>query len=551
MLLQIDEALTPADLVVHLDPLEWAQRRRYFEGVPMVVPAPLHEIYLDLSEKVVVEKGAQLGFSEWVINRTLWVADTSHAVRGNALYVLPGGQRAGDFVQARVSPAIENSTYLQSRIRTTEKDPDKVGLRRIGRGYTYFRTSGSRAGMRTVDADMLVLDEFDEMDEWVLPMAEHRLDSSRHPLTVILGTPTYPDVGVDAQYKAGDRRRYEVRCLACDTWQTLDWERSVVVEGDLARADATARLVCIECEADLDETIELAWTTGENGRWTPTNPDALYHSYHLSQLYRPGTNLVAIARRLADPLPEVRREARNQSLGLTFTEEGGKLTEAELRRTAVGPTLARLAAETNTLMGVDIGARHNYVISKMRDGIPHVVFAGEAASFEALDDVMLRWDVRTCVVDANPELHGARAFIDRHPGRAFVCYYTEGRWPATWNDTHNANETAVAENERYRVNVDRTSIMDHVAAIIRGEVSERWGWQPTIALPEDAEAIRGFFAQLTAPERRIEKSERTLKTKAVYDEGSAADHYYHALVYAELARMIHEAGPHVAPWAFS
>ena len=114
----------------------WSQLRRTFNGIPMEIPGPLRSIYLDLAPRVVVMKGAQVGISEWAINLSLWTADIGHAGRGNALYIMPSGATVGDFVQARVNPAIQESDYLRQRIRPdgSTKDPDKVGLRRVGQG---------------------------------------------------------------------------------------------------------------------------------------------------------------------------------------------------------------------------------------------------------------------------------------------------------------------------------------------------------------------------------------------------------------------------------
>lgn len=516
----------------------------------MHVPAPLREIYRDLAPELAVMKGAQLGFSEWAINRGLWVADTGHAVRGNALYVLPGGQHVGDFVQARVNPAIQSSPYLLGRIRPdgNTKDPDKVGLRRIGRGYTYFRTSGSRAGLRTVDADLLVLDEFDEMADWVLPMARHRLDSSQAGMVVLLGTPTHPGIGVDIEFLRGDQRRYEVRCLTCGTWQSLDWQRSVEVSGDPNDPKCIALLSCIECRDELTDSVRLAWVDGSNGRWRATYPDRLVHSYHLSQLYRPGVDLVAIARQLGATSQEAKREAFNQSLGLPYSEAGGKLTEAEIRRAMIGPPRALLAAEVDTFMGVDVGGRLHCYIGKVIDGLPTQIAAFEVDEFEDLDVVMRRYDTRHVVVDAHPELHAAEAFQRRHPGRVWLCNYVPDRWPFTWTDSHDPEGHAIHDERRqYRVDCDRTAILDAVADRIRGETSERWGWQPRMAFARDADQVRGFIDQLTAAERSTKRMP-TGKMRAVWDEGSKPDHYQHAMAYAELAMRIDDEGPRLAPF---
>src|SRR5690606_20387807 len=112
------------------------------------------------------------------------------------------------------NPAIDQSPYLSTLVRASgaTRDPDKVGLRRIGAGYTYWRTSGSRAGLKSVPADTLILDEYDEMPEGTLALARHRLDSSTEPQVRVLSTPTYVGAGIHQEYERGDQREFFILC---------------------------------------------------------------------------------------------------------------------------------------------------------------------------------------------------------------------------------------------------------------------------------------------------------------------------------------------------
>lgn len=544
-----------------VDPLTWAETYRSFSGGPMRIPGPLRAIYGDMSPRLSVMKAAQMGLSEYAINLALWIADSGYAGRGNALYILPGGEHAGDFVQARVNPAIQASPYLISRIRPdgNTKDPDKVGLRRVGRGYTYWRTSGSRAGLRTVDADCSILDEYDVMSAWVLPMAQHRLDSSggdgSKGLLRIVSTPTYPGAGVDAEYLAGDQHRYEVRCEHCGAWQVLEWERNVEVAGDPHEAAAVAAIVCAKCRDDLARSIERAWSAredGEWGRWRAQQPERRTRSYHISQLYRPGVDLLAIARGLGSSNQETVQETWNQSLGMPHSPAGGQLSLEELIRACTEPrTVDQLAGVGPCRMGVDVGARLHVWIETDVDELATMTGAFDVTSFDEVGALMARYDVRTCVVDAHPELHAAQAFKDAHRGRVYLAEFVAGRFPASWADANDMDGKRVRDPKRqYLVQVDRTSAMDGFASRLRGESSEVFGWQPVLALPRDARGIPGLFAHLQAPVRRVVPAGKG-GMRAVYDEGSKADHWFLAGVYCDLARQIEAAGPRRTPFAFA
>ncbi len=109
-----------------LDLLAWTERHRRFGSQPMRVPTPLRALYNETSPYVVMMKGAQLGLSEWAINIALHTAETGRAGRGTALYVQPGGENVGDFVQARVNPAIDQSPRLSALVRSSGSTRDAL-----------------------------------------------------------------------------------------------------------------------------------------------------------------------------------------------------------------------------------------------------------------------------------------------------------------------------------------------------------------------------------------------------------------------------------------
>ena len=77
-----------------------------------------------------IQKAAQVGISEYLVNVALWVAETGQGGRGNALYVMPTQKQIDDFSQARVDKAISDSAYLRGRLFP----PPRAGrARRAGR----------------------------------------------------------------------------------------------------------------------------------------------------------------------------------------------------------------------------------------------------------------------------------------------------------------------------------------------------------------------------------------------------------------------------------
>ena len=179
----------------------------------MQLPPVLRDLYLDRHPFIVVQKGAQVGVSEWMLNQVLWAADTLLGGRGNALYVMPTEAVMRDFVQARVDSAIAASAHLSARVHPElpVRAVDRTGLKRFGEAHAYFRGS-DRGQLITVDADIVLLDEFDRMDPETLALAQQRIASSRLGWLRAASTPSAPETGINRLFLESDQRHYLLPC---------------------------------------------------------------------------------------------------------------------------------------------------------------------------------------------------------------------------------------------------------------------------------------------------------------------------------------------------
>src|SRR5207245_908211 len=162
----------------------------------------------DLS-RVDVMKSAQCGISAAAVSLALYAADRWNA---NVLYVLPTEALAETFSDTRVRRSIADSLYLSERLT----DTDSKGLKRLGEAYLYFVGSGSEAQALSVDADLLVLDEFDRLDMAQVPLFERRLNA---PTSLRLirrfSNPSFPESGIHAAWLDSDQRRWLIPCPWC------------------------------------------------------------------------------------------------------------------------------------------------------------------------------------------------------------------------------------------------------------------------------------------------------------------------------------------------
>ena len=165
-------------------------------------------------------------------------------------------------------------------------------------------------------------------------------------------------------------------------------------------------------------------------------------------------------------------EFYNQKLGQPHAVDGAKLTDDDIKMCMHGYKREELPPQTGLVtLGVDVGAWLHYEIDDWTlpeyvSGTDLSIYAqcrtltfGKVKNFEDLDLLMLKWGVRYCVIDAQPESRKAIEFCNRFYGRVKVCFYANGV---------NGRTLMVNENEQ-SVSVDRTTWLDMSLGRVREE----------------------------------------------------------------------------------
>ena len=100
---------------------DWTLGHRQMRGAPLQLPPAQRDLHADPHPFIVIQKAAQVGISEYLINTALWAAACGHGGRGTAIYFMPTESGIRDFVAARVEPAIAQSPTLLLRKPTYPK----------------------------------------------------------------------------------------------------------------------------------------------------------------------------------------------------------------------------------------------------------------------------------------------------------------------------------------------------------------------------------------------------------------------------------------------
>jgi len=468
----------------------------------------LVDIYRDQYPNIVYMKASQLGISERLISESVWIADQ---LKMNVLYTFPTQVHLQDFVQARLNPVLTNSEYLRTQIDSGEdKRVEKLGLKRIGKGYIYFRGSQNEKQIVTIDADCIIIDERDRFDENNVPYIEKRLLASKLKWRREASTPTLPGKYIHSSYLASDQRVWQIPCRKCGTWQELDFFKNVDLRKRIIR--------CYKCKKPLNRFVQ--------GKWTITNPKSKIHGYKINGLYNPTITIAEIVtkyRRAQLTGFSALQQFYNQDLGLPYEATGQKIQVSELDA-CKKDYMIPITGLKGCYAGVDIGVEYHHVIviEKMPNAM-RLIWAGTIKNFfgpyDSLEAIMNQYDIKLMVIDKKPETTKVKELMDKFPGKVYAVDYPMMKFSVQdyfqWDDV------------KFELRLDRTISLDYLISDIQNQRLE---------LPQNINMVEDFYDHIRAEERITEKNKRTGTEVAMWIE-KGADHYLHALNYARMAQL--------------
>lgn len=485
-------------------PYGWAVCNVHLEnGVPYAIYSPdfkmpyMRQIFtwfatLPRRGRMAGRKPTQMGFSTAAIICSLWFMDDH---RENVLYMLRTDGELGQFVQTRLDPIIDNSPYIQRSFSSTDNVHVKIGWERT----LYFRGAAEPKKLKEIPVGLVVRDEKDVMAEEGAEMALGRLAASKYQNVLDIGNPSYPEVGIDADYLGGTQHEWWVLCAFCGEWFVPDWPQCVV-------KSSPDHVVCSTCGKPHDFTLV--------GEWRPKVANGPYISWTIPQLCSPRVKPIDLITdwEAAEGNPTKEQAFYNNRLGRPYAAAGTKLDMMIIKHLTSSESEMVSGSVEPTVMGVDVG---NVLHTTVRTLSGDLLWVGEK-TWSELDHAMEAYNVFACGIDKQPETHLAKLFAQKHPdkGVVLISYHTS---PLT------VGETRKEEDEVEFRSVPRTATLDQTFSLIhKGELVV-----PT-TLPMD------YWDHFTCMVRRIVDNGKT--RYATYDEGGKPDHYAHSLNYSEIVR---------------
>jgi phage terminase large subunit GpA-like protein len=289
-------------------------------------------------EKVVVQKGAQVGWTEIVNNAIGYFVDHDPAP---LLTIQPTIEMAEAWSKERLAPMIRDTAVIRDKFNDPRSRDSGNTLRHkeFDGGFIAIIGANAPSGLASRPIRVVLADEIDRYplsagtEGDPLKLAEKRQATFWNRKTVLGSTPTNKQTSViEREYQNSDQRKYFVPCPHCLERQALTWEQVKWEKDDAGEhRPETARYLCEHCGSLLTDTER--WAAIAKGNWQATAAFRGIAGFHLSQLYSPWVKLERIVREFleAQGNPTLLQVFANTVLGESWEETGEQVDPAGLR----------------------------------------------------------------------------------------------------------------------------------------------------------------------------------------------------------------------------
>lgn len=491
---------------------EWAVRESILlDGKPFTFKKHeyLIEPYKDEHPFQVEIKATQLGLTSKALLRVVYGCRYG-SYRG-ILYLFPSRTDVTDLSKTRLTPLIEDNP---DNVGQWIQETDSANVKKIWNSFLYLRGMKSRVGLKSVPIDFEIFDELDEAPQNAVDMALERMAHSDTGHLLFLSNPTLPDYGIDRLFQDTDQQYWLLKCPKCNEYTNLvDTFPDCIREfrGKTYRA-------CIKCGAELNPS---------SGEWVAKKPSITERrGRQYSQLY--AQSKITTPENILHKFRTTNNltDFYNLKIGIAYVDAANRLSVQEVYDCCSDYGIES-SSDTGTYMGVDQGGKLHVVIGrkgKKRNGeiIYMDVLQGnnnddkdDDSGWKQLDELMKRFKVMRCVVDALPNTKLARAFSERWHGRVFLCYYNE----------HQKGSYRWSEKDMV-VHANRTESLDS---------SHREIAQQNIYIPRRSDMVELFANHMHNIAKRLETDDETGSSRYVYLR-LGDDHFRHAYNYECMAR---------------
>jgi Phage terminase large subunit gpA, ATPase domain len=268
----------------------------------------LPAIYASQARNVVIRASRQVEKSTFLANIIAHNLVTRPGV--SILLVCPRQEQASVFIRSRLQPIIVNSPLVRRVLVGPTGARLPINHMRFINGAEVFVRAAYHSGdaVRGISADILLVDEIQDIAVGDLPVLQETLSHSNLRRTILTGTPKLIENHLEAAFARSTANEWTVACIHCEAHVILD-----------DSAIGTSGIICRQCQQPLNPGT---------GMWVPRNPASSWgDGFWINHLMVPWVNHDEILERQQTYDPA---KFKNEVLGLPTTEGDHIVTRAEL-----------------------------------------------------------------------------------------------------------------------------------------------------------------------------------------------------------------------------
>lgn len=494
----------------------------------------------DTTKELAIRKCSQIGMSESSSRMALALVGVIPYY--TVIYTLPTSMFAINFMKTRIDPIVESSNFLSEIV---DINLDNSEIKRFGDSYLYVKGCQSNNAPISVPADHLIHDEVDFSNPDVITQYQSRLTHSKYKRKTFLSTPTFPNLGIDAEFQISKKHFCMVKCNHCSQYFLPNYYDHVQIPGftgDLREITKQnlgniqwnkAQLHCPHC-------FKVPSLQIEHREWVCENPDSNFDrvGYQISPFDAPNIHM----RDMDMPLTTAsflvktstvytkRADFVNFALGLPAQDSDSTVTEDDVNRVIFK---GEVTGEGSYVFGLDMGLTCHLTVGKVVDDGQIVVVHVEAIPATKIRQrrkelAMIYWP-RVTVVDNLPYTETVMA-MQKDDQNMFGAWYEDKKSLELFRVKDREEDEDGAKEQLRQVHINRNKAFDAVMQSLRsGEIHKK-------SCSEDD----NWKAQLTDMKRGQEFDDKQGALTYVWKKSSKGnDHYHHSLLYCYIAaRMV-------------
>jgi Phage terminase large subunit (GpA) len=343
-----------------LGKLEFAQKFIRLDRRPISFEGRnyLPAIYAVDRGNIVIRASRQVEKSTFLANTIIHAACSNSDAR--ILFVAPRLEQCRVFSRSRLLPMLRESPIIR---RVLSKPNSRMGVTDFefaNGARLHVRPAFHTAdGCRGLSANLLLVDEFQDVAAGHLPVLMETLSHAPNPRTILTGTPKLVDNQLEAYFNRSTANLWTMTCPQCQLGVTID-ERCLGPVG----------IICPQCQSPLDAS---------QGIWVPRNPGATWgQGFSISHPMVPWLagryDEILEKQRSYDPV-----KFRNEVLGLPTALGDHIVTRAQVEACCGTERMLRhgehagIGQRTPLFMGIDWGggahSRTVLVIASMAENL--------------------------------------------------------------------------------------------------------------------------------------------------------------------------------------